>query len=741
MIQNEHEDKKVVDIDIGRKKAEVKKELERLYFAEESDKIDDYRRQVTEVEKLITCKIFDEVHRAVKKEIKQAEETRTERISKEEVIKIMRNIIDTTRTDSLERKDALDLLFENLRKSGQIILKRDKKPYDNLFKSLICEKINNRRFNDPNISDYFSKCTSKGKKLQKYDCNPYYCDDDSVYNVLSTEEGDKVVKILNHPMLITQKIRNVQNQSYRYKIVYKNNGRWTSRIVEAETLTDIKNIGVLAKFGLDINSENKKDVVRYCVALMRNNSNESDPGAEDNRIPTILGTSKLGWINNECVPYTDKYECDAAHDYEAIYKSIKSSGDAETLISLIKKARENKTIRLITSSALASLTLEAVDHSGFVVDIQGGTDVGKSYALNGICTAMFGEPWGSFAGSMNSTPVGLERRMNFLGNFPFLADESEHIQGRDKERIINDFIFAVEQGKTKGRGTKDGGVEDVLTWKLIALVTGENKFSVGNIGGGAMNRLIELEMTKSIQTVVGDTNEYAESLKANYGHLGREWAKYIRENWNSIRARFKEVYKRLRSEIGETNDKQLRMLAVILTTDEIVAELFFDEELLAHNDYCGILKTFSEVSKGERAFSELRGIIAANSSHFEYSSDKTIDIWGKVDGSICLINKTKAIELLKSHGYTLETYLTEWAEKGHLIKTGGAKPKTSHRTKIAGTLVKDNYLKLNFHEREDDTFTANSETLTDEKELPFEPNQTIKKRPEDETTDAGQNIL
>ena len=49
------------------------------------------------------------------------------------------------------------------------------------------------------------------------------------------------------------------------------------------------------------------------------------------------------------------------------------------------------------------------------------------------------------------------------------------------------------EGIGKGRGAKTGGLQRIQTWKNCIMTTGEQPITTGASGGGAVNRISEID--------------------------------------------------------------------------------------------------------------------------------------------------------------------------------------------------------------------------------------------------------
>jgi hypothetical protein len=244
-------------------------------------------------------------------------------------------------------------------------------------------------------------------------------------------------------------------------------------------------------------------------------------------------------------------------------------------------------------------------------------------------------------------------------------------------------------------------VNEMKTWNCAFLFTGEEPVTRSSSGGGAKNRVIEIECKHK---VIENGRETAEFVRNNYGHAGREFIKYINDNAEEIE-RLYGCYVKALEEIDCT-DKQRLSMAAILLGDAIGSSLFFSGETpLSPEDVQPFLKTRAEVDVAARAFEYIKDVIALNDNRFSSNSsgDMFGEVWGRIDTEVfgkepnvreerkVYFNKTKLVEILREAGYEFDAVKGKWAENGSLSRN--SQGKLFHATKCHG--VKGTYILLN----------------------------------------------
>ena len=97
---------------------------------------------------------------------------------------------------------------------------------------------------------------------------------------------------------------------------------------------------------------------------------------------------------------------------------------------------------------------------------------------------------------MNTTINALMQSAGVLHNLPLLADEMQQI--KRKNGTYDKYIMCFTEGIDRSRARANGGVETLKTWHNCMISTGEEPLTRENSGGGAKNRVIELEVTADL---------------------------------------------------------------------------------------------------------------------------------------------------------------------------------------------------------------------------------------------------
>jgi hypothetical protein len=285
------------------------------------------------------------------------------------------------------------------------------------------------------------------------------------------------------------------------------------------------------------------------------------------------------------------------------------------------------------------------------------------------------------------------------------------IQASQGVKDFDDIIYQLCEGVSKSQGKASGGLRKQTKWRNVILSNGEHTIIKPLSGGGARNRVIEIEAPEKVYSdLVGLCN----TINQNYGHAGKEFVQWLMvpSNMDRVRMMQKDFYHEILKH--DVTEKQAGSASAILTADAIATELIFQDGLaLTVDDMKSILLSKGDIDVNYRTLEWLYDFVAVNSSHFDAESHA--EIWGKVDeddGVIYFIRSVFDREL-KMAGLDSKAFLS-WA-----LRTGKLVPGRDGPTKqcrVPGTKGTPRCVMIKLPEvLETPEFT----TVSDQIELPF----------------------
>ena len=597
--------------------------------------------------------------------------------------------------DNIERTQYIESLRNTARQLKRVT------EFNNLYKSFVL--------------DYAQRQKQTGNKTKFTDqplelvCGEWTANDFGVRTIRYDKNAMPVpYQACSHPILPVEILKNVDTAEERITLAYFKSAAWQTITVDRSVCANTnKIVDALSQFGIEVTSDNAKNMVRYISDCGGLNPLTLNPKKSINR---------LGWVGNSFTPYADDIRYEGDMDYEAIFRNVKEAGSFETWLNLCTDLRKNIPLRMMMAASFASVLLEPLKVLPFVLHVWGTTGTCKTVALM-VSMSIWGNPkMGGLVKTMNMTRNAIMRNAAFLCSIPFAGDELQTI--KDKwQGNFDQLIYQITEGVDRGRARAYGGVEETRTWKNSFLFTGEEPVTKANSGGGSKNRVIEIAIDGPL---VEDGHYVSSIVQENYGFAGRKLVEYIQESEEgALTERYRELFEQLCH--LDTTDKQAMAMACILLADELAAELFFPKEQpLEIRQVSQYLQSALEVDVAERAYQSVLNWAAKNPVRFEDpkadNSPNKGEVWGKIDGEILILNRDVLLGYLEQNGFDYTAVSRKWNDKGYLKKT--PQSKFIHNTKVYG--IKSSYIKLILPQDDDNTDRDGFIVSDGQETLPFD---------------------
>lgn len=537
--------------------------------------------------------------------------------------------------------------------------------------------------------------------IENLKCGKWECEDTGVTkSTLGAGMIPQTIMACSHPILPVERLINVDSETEKIKLAFFKDNKWQYITIERSMVANKSNIIQLSDRGIEVNSENAKDLVSYIADVVSLNAKE---------IPVNRSTDRLGWIENEFAPYVGDLKYDGDFAFKDVYASIKEVGEYEEWKEVCRKVRkESRIAHLLLASSFASTLNQMLGVLPFVVHIWGGTGTGKTVGLM-LAMSVWGNPEvGKLVRTLNATQVALARYAAFVHDIPFAGDELQTIKNRWDS--FDNLVMYLTEGVDRGRGKAYGGIELLKEWNCCFLFTGEEPITKATSGGGVKNRVIEVEATEK---VIADGNFISNFVRKNYGFAGKEFIKNIPKQ-EELQQRYREIFQNILKET-DTTDKQAMAMATILLADEISTDLIFKDEKLTIEDIKKWLTTTKEVDVSTRAYEWTTNWISQNINRFRENENG--EIWGKYieNEDICLVNRSVYTEALNRAGFDFTAVIRNFADRNQIIRN--SQGKFSHNTKAFG--IKTNYIKFRLEPDKSDLAYESNYMQGKMEDLPF----------------------
>lgn len=435
----------------------------------------------------------------------------------------------------------------------------------------------------------------------------------------------------SHPIYPAAILVNIETHICKINLMFKVRGKWNSVLIDRKVIASKNTIVSLANNGIRVTSENAGALVQYLSDIEA--LNEED-------IPELMSTSRLGWVNGSFMPYEQSVIFDNEDNLRTLFESIHKEGSYKVWLECVQNERKNKRIELLIyiAASFASVLVEPLGILPFVVDLWGGTGKGKTVALMIACSIWANPNEGEYITDAKSTQNSIEIRLGALNSLPMIIDDMAQIKNK-----MDDFaslIYMLCSGSSKGRATKEGGIKKTYSWKNCSLTNAEHSLISETMQGGAVNRVIDVECAN--KDIFQNAHEVADTIRHNFGYAGEEFVEKIRDiPEEELQEIYKRYYEFLVSEseaIGaEKEQKQLIPMAAILTADELSEKYIFNDGIRLDLREClGLLKNKNDVSEGIRTYNFLIETVGSNSYRFEEpvgDLPERFERWGKFLGS------------------------------------------------------------------------------------------------------------
>lgn len=461
----------------------------------------------------------------------------------------------------------------------------------------------------------------------------------------------------NHPLTITQRLVNIDTGVEKLVLAYRKGKQWRQFIADKKTLASKNSILDLANVGIAVNSENSHLMVRFLHDLESYNYD---------RIPEKNSVSRLGWIEDEGFsPYVDDLVFDGDASFRNYFDSVKNHGKYDCWKELVRDVRQQSLYaRVILAASFASVLVKPLGALSFFVHLWGGTESGKTVGLMLAASVWASPEMGRYIHTFNSTAVGREKSAGFVNSMPLILDELQIMS--DKKQFDKD-IYMLSEGIGRTRGNKSGGIDKTATWSNCILTSGEMPITNSNSGGGAINRIIEIECKEKLFT---NPREVADVCRQNYGFAGEDFIKLLQQP--GIVDLAQEMYRDFSVELakGDTTEKQVMAAALVLTADKLITDhIFLDDHPLGVGMIQEFLKTRASVDVNERAYDYVYDFIIRNKNKFSGES-KDAEIWGRIDDAEIAIIRQPFVQICEEGGFNSQS-LMSWMRHKKMLRTNG----------------------------------------------------------------------
>lgn len=531
-------------------------------------------------------------------------------------------------------------------------------------------------------------------------CGAWIADDRGVF----AQNSGRVDEVAcYHPILPVERLRNLETGEEQIKLAYKRNNQWQDIVVPKTMITSANKIVALSGRGISVTSENAKLLVKYLADVENGN---------DDYIDVQYSTSKLGWINDQFIPYDTDIIFDGDNRFKQAFESVSDHGSFDVWLRHVQELRASgrMEVKFLLAASFSSVLVQVLGGLPFFVDLWGETEGGKTVSLM-VAASVWANPDESrYIGDFKTTDVALEAKADMLNHLPMFLDDTSKTSARIRDNFEG-IVYDLCSGKGKSRSNKELGINRENRWRNVMICNGERPLSSYVNQGGAINRILEVECGEKIYQ---DPQKTAETVKKNYGHAGKQFVEIIKElGKDEIRSIQKEFQKQLLD--TDKMQKQSISLSIVLTADKIATDYIFkDGQYISVEEAKKVLIDRNELSDNERCYHFIQDKVAMNGHRFDAMT--SCEKWGIVENGYAIFYNSAFDQICKDGGFSKKSFLS-WAAKKGIIQQD-SKGNHTKQKKIDGKNSRCVFLQLNPEENVDnDGFASIDET---QEELPFQ---------------------
>lgn len=493
----------------------------------------------------------------------------------------------------------------------------------------------------------------------------------------STGEVQKTTMELacSHPIYISKRFIDCLTGEIKLEITYSRDSeleRLHSFIVPKSRITSSQSIVALANKGVSVSSTNAALLVNYLQDFEDTNYDQ---------IVEIKSINRFGWIGKDFSPYVDGIEFDADDNYPELEQCVmRPNGTIEGWKEVIKTVRKSNKIapKVALAASFASVLIEPLDALPFFVHFWGASGGGKTVSLM-LAASVWGKPdVGSYIKTFNSTKVAQEILASTLYSMPVICDELQIKAGASDN--FDGLIYELCEGSGKSRSNKQLGIQASRNWRNCFISSGEQPITGELSGGGAKNRVFEIECQDDL---FNEPMKIVEEVKANYGHAGREFVEALD---SKTRKKIKTAQQSVFAEYSEKGftDKQALAASIIVVAEAFYSSIILNEPpSFTAEDLEPFIATHDDVSQDLRAVEWLKGWIVKNWNKFDEdapeiyglaNTSETVDIVAPILRDHCQkagINYKKLVSYMDR----LKVLDTNKGRKDKRVRIGATSPR------------------------------------------------------------------
>lgn len=502
------------------------------------------------------------------------------------------------------------------------------------------------------------------------------------------DKDHNLKKFCNSAIFIVKRIVNIDEHVYKTQLACCIDGRkWIlPRPFDNSIIASSQKIISLSDFGLDINSNNAKTMIKFL---------DDFRAANCDAIPQVESVYKCGWINDDTfiTPYTQSdYMLDTSRNSFA-ENALKQKGDLKVWLNAFEKVRKaNSIARFVTAAAFATPLLNILDERSFSIYVNADSKAGKTAAMK-----FAGSAWGNpdeVAKNFNCTINGLEVSAALRSDFPIIINEKQLAEAQNKRNQLDltKLLYLIGEGEGKSRMDRNANERKSYRWRTICLANGETDIISDETTQGAITRTLIFNLNDKL--LPDDlSRELYRIMKRNYGLAGQLFIdNLLKENFDHLRTNYDQMVEKLIKDFPNHIKDHVRYVAIVALADMLIEKYLFNTKenvaeismKLLFPMILGNLQNSDELSDVKRELDFVGNWYAENSAKFignqGYDVAKITKAFGdNKDSDYLYINAKSLKDAAKADGFNFLKMLKDFTKAGYALKDSKGKNTVSHR--------------------------------------------------------------
>lgn len=349
-------------------------------------------------------------------------------------------------------------------------------------------------------------------------------------------DGEDPFRLYAYPIMLTARCRDKDGREYYTFSVGREDKTWVDFDIKAADLASQTDC-VKAFAAVGVNGFPHGELMHYVRSFAEDmKSRQQAAGIYE----------RLGWQTDQSFVgpegrYQEGQEPEPVlftPSASTILRHIRSNGSLEKWKEVTKNLGRSPSHAMGFLMGFAAPLVQLSGYNGFLVNLYGGTGVGKS-AVQEAAATIYG-PWNHLHLRAVDTVNSTFTMAGTLSALPVLIEEITTMRDHD----LASLVYSATEGRPKRRAQRDGAlVESSLEW-ATTFVTSTNRSIADMIPSGQavtqealLARVLEVELlppsnseTDNGELLVKHLRDVHLQCRENYGHAGPIWLNYVVHN-------------------------------------------------------------------------------------------------------------------------------------------------------------------------------------------------------------------